>query len=80
MTLAASLYSRFLNLTLRNSNCSALALVPIMFESLFLNAVKIVSSYPGTPSTEITEFAAKYDEIPVSLTISLGECISFNGI
>ena len=23
----------------------------------------IVSSYPGTPSTEITEFAAKYDEI-----------------
>ena len=25
--------------------------------------VKVVSSYPGTPSTEITEFAAKYDEI-----------------
>lgn len=24
---------------------------------------KLVSSYPGTPSTEITEFAAKYDEI-----------------
>ncbi len=24
---------------------------------------KIVSSYPGTPSTEITEYAAKYDEI-----------------
>ena len=23
----------------------------------------IVSSYPGTPSTEITEYAAKYDEI-----------------
>ncbi|MBR6779676.1 MAG: indolepyruvate ferredoxin oxidoreductase subunit alpha [Clostridia bacterium] len=25
--------------------------------------VKVVSSYPGTPSTEITEFAAKYDEM-----------------
>lgn len=25
--------------------------------------VDIVSSYPGTPSTEITEYAAKYDEI-----------------
>lgn len=25
--------------------------------------VKVVSSYPGTPSTEITEFSAKYDEI-----------------
>lgn len=25
--------------------------------------VKVVSSYPGTPSTEITEFAAEYDEI-----------------
>ena len=24
---------------------------------------KVVSSYPGTPSTEITEYAAKYDEI-----------------
>ena len=24
---------------------------------------RVVSSYPGTPSTEITEFAAKYDEI-----------------
>ena len=24
---------------------------------------KVVSSYPGTPSTEITEFAAKYDDI-----------------
>ena len=23
----------------------------------------IVSSYPGTPSTEITEYAANYDEI-----------------
>lgn len=25
--------------------------------------IKVVSSYPGTPSTEITEFVAKYDEI-----------------
>ena len=25
--------------------------------------VKVVSSYPGTPSTEVTENAAKYDEI-----------------
>ncbi|MBR3955046.1 MAG: indolepyruvate ferredoxin oxidoreductase subunit alpha [Clostridia bacterium] len=25
--------------------------------------VKVVSSYPGTPSTEITEFSAKYDEM-----------------
>ncbi len=30
---------------------------------LYEAGVKIVSSYPGTPSTEITEFAAKYDEI-----------------
>lgn len=25
--------------------------------------IKVVSSYPGTPSTEITEFVAKYDEV-----------------
>lgn len=30
---------------------------------LFEAGVRVVSSYPGTPSTEITEFAAKYDEI-----------------
>lgn len=30
---------------------------------LFEAGVRLVSSYPGTPSTEITEFAAKYDEI-----------------
>ncbi len=30
---------------------------------LFEAGVKVVSSYPGTPSTEITEYAAKYDEI-----------------
>ena len=29
----------------------------------FEAGVTVVSSYPGTPSTEITEFAAKYDEI-----------------
>jgi TPP-dependent indolepyruvate ferredoxin oxidoreductase alpha subunit len=28
--------------------------------------VKFVSSYPGTPSTEITETIAKYDEIDFS--------------
>lgn len=27
--------------------------------------VKVISSYPGTPSTEITETAAKFDEIHV---------------
>ena len=26
-------------------------------------ALKVVSSYPGTPSTEITEFLSKYDDI-----------------
>ncbi len=30
---------------------------------LYEAGVTLVSSYPGTPSTEITEFAAKYDEI-----------------
>ncbi len=30
---------------------------------LFEAGCKVVSSYPGTPSTEITEYAAKYDEI-----------------
>lgn len=30
---------------------------------LFEAGVKIASSYPGTPSTEITEYAALYDEI-----------------
>ena len=32
-------------------------------QGLFEGGVKVVSSYPGTPSTEITEFAAQYDEI-----------------
>ena len=30
---------------------------------LYEAGMKVVSSYPGTPSTEITEYAAKYDEI-----------------
>jgi len=30
---------------------------------LYEAGVTVVSSYPGTPSTEITEFAAKYDEM-----------------
>lgn len=30
---------------------------------LYEAGVKIISSYPGTPSTEITEYAAKYKEI-----------------
>ena len=29
---------------------------------LYEAGVAVVSSYPGTPSTEITEEAAKYDE------------------
>lgn len=45
--------------------------------------VRFVSSYPGTPSTEITEFAAKYDEVyaewapneKVALEASLGAAI-----
>ena len=30
---------------------------------LYEGGCEVISSYPGTPSTEITEFAAKYDEI-----------------
>lgn len=30
---------------------------------LYEAGVRVVSSYPGTPSTEVTEFAAEYDEI-----------------
>ena len=30
---------------------------------LYEAGVTVVSSYPGTPSTEVTEEAAKYDEI-----------------
>ena len=30
---------------------------------LYEAGVRVVSSYPGTPSTEITEYASRYDEI-----------------
>lgn len=30
---------------------------------LYEAGCRVVSSYPGTPSTEITEYAAKYEEI-----------------
>ena len=30
---------------------------------LYEAGCRVVSSYPGTPSTEVTEFASKYDEI-----------------
>ena len=30
---------------------------------LYEGGLKVVSSYPGTPSTEITEFLSKYDDI-----------------
>lgn len=30
---------------------------------LYEAGVRVISSYPGTPSTEITEYAAKYDEM-----------------
>ena len=47
---------------------------------LYEAGCRLVSSYPGTPSTEITEFAAKYDEIyaewapneKVALEVALG--------
>ncbi len=50
---------------------------------LFEAGCKVVSSYPGTPSTEITEYAAKYEEIyaewapneKVALEVALGASI-----
>ena len=30
---------------------------------LYEAGCRVVSSYPGTPSTEISEYAAKYEEI-----------------
>ena len=50
---------------------------------LYEAGVKLVSSYPGTPSTEVTEAAAKYDEIyaewapneKVALEVALGAAI-----
>ena len=51
---------------------------------LFEAGVRVVSSYPGTPSTEITESAAKYDEIKcewapnekVSMETAAGACFA----
>ncbi|GHU81329.1 indolepyruvate oxidoreductase subunit IorA [Clostridia bacterium] len=51
---------------------------------LFEAGVKVVSSYPGTPSTEITENAAKYDEITsewapnekVAAEVAAGACFA----
>lgn len=51
---------------------------------LYEAGVRFVSSYPGTPSTEITEFAAAYDEIyaewapneKVALEAALGAAIA----
>ena len=51
---------------------------------LYEAGCKFVSSYPGTPSTEITEFAAKYPEIyaewapneKVAMESAFGACLS----
>lgn len=50
---------------------------------LYENGVTVASAYPGTPSTEITEFAATYDEIyaewapneKVALEVAIGASI-----
>ncbi len=50
---------------------------------LYEAGVRVVSSYPGTPSTEITEYAAEYDEIycewaaneKVAVEVALGAAI-----
>ena len=38
---------------------------------LYEAGCKVVSSYPGTPSTEITEAVAKYDEVYAEWALSL---------
>ncbi len=51
---------------------------------LYEAGVTVVSSYPGTPSTEITEFAAEYDEMyaewapneKVAMEVALGASIA----
>ena len=51
---------------------------------LYEAGVKVVASYPGTPSTEITEFVAKYNEIDaewapnekVATEVAIGACMS----
>ena len=51
---------------------------------LYEAGVTVVSSYPGTPSTEITEYAAEYDEIyaewapneKVAMEVAIGASIA----
>lgn len=51
---------------------------------LYEAGVSVVSSYPGTPSTEVTEEAAKYDEIycewapneKVAMEVAFGACLA----
>lgn len=51
---------------------------------LFEAGCSVVSSYPGTPSTEVTEEAAKYDEIycewapneKVAMEVAFGACLA----
>ncbi len=51
---------------------------------LYEAGVEVVSSYPGTPSTEVTEEAAKYDEIycewapneKVAMEVAFGACLA----
>lgn len=51
---------------------------------LYEGGCKVASSYPGTPSTEITEFTAKYDEVyaewapneKVAMEVALGASIA----
>ncbi len=50
---------------------------------LYENCVRVSSAYPGTPSTEISEYAAKYDEVyaewapneKVALEVAIGASI-----
>lgn len=50
---------------------------------LYESGCRLVSSYPGTPSTEITEYASKYDELycewapneKVACEVAIGSCI-----
>ena len=51
---------------------------------LYEAGAEVVSSYPGTPSTEVTEEAAKYDEIycewapneKVAMEVAFGACLA----
>ncbi len=51
---------------------------------IYEGGCKVVSSYPGTPSTEITEYTAKYDEIyaewapneKVAMEVAIGSSIA----